>query len=474
MSPPLSQITSPSAFPSAHTVVCGAGIAGIAVAHSLAVTHGIRDVVVVDEGPPMSLTSDKSSECYRNWWPGPDDAMVQLINRSIDMLEAWSVESQDRFRMNRRGYLYATADTSKIPHMMDLARHAEAHGAGPLRVYRSVDDAMRYQPSSHTGYQGMPSGGDLFVDRDAIRAHFPYLSHDVVAVLHARRCGWFSGQQLGMYLLESARAAGVRFVSGKVTDVVVTAGQVAGVTILSANGESTTIDTSRFVNAAGPHARAVSRLVGVDLPIFSELHLKLAFEDTLGVVNRDSGLVIFDDEQLLDWSDEEREELAAHDETRWLTQTLPAGVHLRPEGYHNSQTVVMLWDYHSHEHYDPPIFPIPDDPYYTEVVMRGLSRLIPALAPYVERVPKSFIDGGYYTKTVENRPLIGSLPVAGAYVCAALSGFGLMAAPAAGELLAAQIVGHEAPAYAKAFLLSRYDDLEYVALVASWGDTGQL
>jgi hypothetical protein len=28
--------------------------------------------VIVGERPPLSRTSDKSTECYRNWWPGPD------------------------------------------------------------------------------------------------------------------------------------------------------------------------------------------------------------------------------------------------------------------------------------------------------------------------------------------------------------------------------------------------------------------
>ena len=72
---------------SAEIVICGAGIAGIAAAYHLAVKHGVRDVMLIDERAPMSLTSDKSTEAYRNWWPGPDDAMVRFMNRSIDLLE---------------------------------------------------------------------------------------------------------------------------------------------------------------------------------------------------------------------------------------------------------------------------------------------------------------------------------------------------------------------------------------------------
>jgi len=53
----------------------------------------------VDERPPLSLTSDKSTECYRNWWPGPGDDMVALMNRSIDLLEEEARESGNVFRL---------------------------------------------------------------------------------------------------------------------------------------------------------------------------------------------------------------------------------------------------------------------------------------------------------------------------------------------------------------------------------------
>jgi sarcosine oxidase, subunit beta len=59
-------------------------------------------------------------------------------------------------------------------------------------------------------------------------------------------------------------------------------------------------------------------------------------------------------------------------------------------------------------------------------------------------------------------------------VNAALSGYGLMAAPAAGELIAAQITGADVPSYAPKFRLDRYQDPAYQALLANWGSTGQL
>jgi glycine/D-amino acid oxidase-like deaminating enzyme len=45
----------------ADVVICGAGIAGVSAAYQLAVRHGVRNVVLVDERPPLTLTSDKST-----------------------------------------------------------------------------------------------------------------------------------------------------------------------------------------------------------------------------------------------------------------------------------------------------------------------------------------------------------------------------------------------------------------------------
>jgi glycine/D-amino acid oxidase-like deaminating enzyme len=100
--------------------------------------------------------------------------------------------------------------------------------------------------------------------------------------------------------------------------------------------------------------------------------------------------------------------------------------------------------------------------------------MIPGLEVYFGHMPKPVLDGGYYTKTRENRPLIGPLPVEGAYMIGALSGYGLMAACAAGELLAAHITGSDLPDYAPAFTLERYQDPAYQKLLAAWDQTGQI
>ena len=101
--------------------------------------------------------------------------------------------------------------------------------------------------------------------------------------------------------------------------------------------------------------------------------------------------------------------------------------------------------------------------------------MIPGLASYVREGVRALVDGGFYCKTAENRPLVGPLPLDGAYVCGALSGFGVMASHACGELLSLHVADEPLPDDAKWFLPSRYDDPEYCALVEKWGPlSGQL
>jgi glycine/D-amino acid oxidase-like deaminating enzyme len=50
----------------------------------------------------------------------------------------------------------------------------------------------------------------------------------------------------------------------------------------------------------------------------------------------------------------------------------------------------------------------------------------------------------------------------GAWVCGGLSGYGIMASQAAGELIGNHIAGSDLPTYADAFLPSRWDDAVYV------------
>ena len=117
----------------ADIVICGAGIMGISAAYQLAVKNGLKNILLIDDRSPLTLTSDKSTEAYRNWWPGPGDAMVRLMNRSIVLMEDMARTCNNVFKLNRRGYLYVTTDPARVAALRSSAEEASSLGAGELR-----------------------------------------------------------------------------------------------------------------------------------------------------------------------------------------------------------------------------------------------------------------------------------------------------------------------------------------------------
>lgn len=448
---------------SADMVICGAGIAGISTGYFATERLEGGTVVLCDPLPPLTLTSDKSTECYRNWWPNA--AMVALMNRSIALLDDLAEASDNAFHLNRRGYLYVTADSDRLRHMVAAASATSAAGGGPLRMHRRGQDGPRYARAAPDGWRGASTGADILPD--SVHDHFPFISESAVGAVHARTAGWFSAQQLGAWMLERARQRGLRLVRSAVVDVEVAGNAVVAVIL----ADGTRIATESVVNAAGPMLPEVAALMGSELPVHSELHLKVAFKDIRRVVPREAPMLIWSDPQWIDWSTEERRLLAAQGRSDLLGQ-MPAACHGRPEGGADSPWVLALWEYHTDVR--APMFPIPQDPLYAEVVLRGMTAMIPGLVAYRDRLPETVVDGGYYTKTAENRPLVGPTDVAGAYVVGALSGFGLMAACGVGELAALHATGGPLPDFAPAFSLERYDDPDYLEEMATLRDAGQL
>jgi len=434
-------------------VIVGAGIAGVSTAYHLAVRHGVRDVIVCDPLPPLSLTSDKSTECFRNWWPQP--AMVALMDRAIDLLEELGVP------LTRRGYVYLTASQDRLDEFERRARVVSQAGAGHLRVHRPLSGTAPCEAARE--WDRVQTGADLITDPDLIGRLFPAVGREVVGALHVRRAGWLDAQQLGARLLEDARSAGVELVHRSVVGV---QHDQHGVTAVDLD-DGDRIETPLVVIAAGPLIQHAVGLVGESLPVHAELHMKVAFKDHLGVVPRDAPLMIWDDPQRLDWDDDERAALRGIDPA--LLESLRGGAHLRPEGGPDSPWVLGLWEYETRVMH--PTFPVPVDSMYPEVVLRGLKTMVPGLASYVDRLPQTVVDGGYYLRTPENLPIIGPLRTPGAFVLGALSGYGIMASQAAAELLALHVTGSQVPGHADAFRLDRFDDPAYLSSVV---DTGQL
>ena len=449
----------------AEIVVCGAGMAGAAAAYHLAVRHGVPNVVIVDERPPMTLTSDKGTQGYRNWFDGPDDLMARFVSRSIGILEELAESSGNVFELSRHGYAFATADPHMRDWLRDQARRLESFGAGTAREHPG---RLPYEPVRDDDWHGVPDGCDLLLDAALVHEHFAFLRGDAIAVSHVRRAGWMDAIRLGHWLLEEACRHGARIVRDRFVGANTAGGRLTGVRLESGSSNA----TGRLAIAAGPRLPAVLGMLGIDLPVFLELHAKMRFDDRLGVLPRLAPFTIWNDPVgQLDWSAAERARFASDPNARWLLEPFPGGLHVRPIG--NERDVLLIWTFEvaPHEYVWPPAF----DPNLGDVLLRGFAHAMPRASSYIGEAHRGYVDGGYYAKTPENRPLVGPVEIDGVFLCAALSGYGIMASHAAGELVATHMTGGTLPSYAAALSPRRYADADYRRRLEGWdAKAGQL
>jgi glycine/D-amino acid oxidase-like deaminating enzyme len=251
-------------------------------------------------------------------------------------------------------------------------------------------------------------------------------------MLHVRRAGYMNAMKLGQWLLVRACAQGVDLVRDEVTGLALDGGRLTAVRLAS----GARIETEAFVLAAGPLLPDWASRLELGVPIVNELHGKVSFDDEAGVIPREAPLMIWNDTVDLG-----------------SLGTFPPAVHMRPRG---ARSVLGVWTYDARV--EPAVFPPTFPTNYAEVVLRGLAVMCPGLRSYVGRAGDAIVDGGYYCKAPDNRPLIGPTRINGVYALGALSGFGVMASQAAAELLAAHLLDQKLPDYAPAFHPSRFHD----------------
>jgi glycine/D-amino acid oxidase-like deaminating enzyme len=443
-----------------EAAVIGAGIVGIAAAYYLVKEQGLGNVVLIDPRDPMSLTSAQSGENYRNWWPHP--VMTAFTDHGIRLLEQIDHESGGRLNMTRGGYALVTRRARPEDLIRDLHRGYEGTGA-QVRIRDS--SASDYRPPLRTPWRGAPDGVDVLVDQELIRRAFPTYARDIATVIHIRRAGSISAQQLGQFMLEEILGHGARLVRAEVTGI--SARSPFDLELRSAGG-ALEVRADKLVNAAGPFLRDIAAMLGEDLPVKCVYQQKIAFQDRDGAIARDMPFTIDLDPQTLAWSDEDRELLASEPSACYLVEPMQGGIHCRPDGPADGSWIKLGWAYNeraSDPHRDDPI-----DPQFPDTVLRGASRLHPGLAAYIGRLPRGARHyGGYYTMTDENWPLIGKMKTEGAFVAGALSGFGSMAACATGALCAAWVAGQPLPHYARSLSSARHADRALMTELATLG-----
>jgi len=450
--------------------VIGAGVAGIATAYYLCKKYQRKSVTLIDSRDPMSYTSAQSGDNYRNWWPS--DLMAQFTNLSINLMQDIARESSNVLQMKQRGYAIATRQKEIDDLVSSLERNYE-RSPGLVRLHEQTS-ATHYTTPYAQNWDNSIDGVDILTNKALIREVFPAFNDDVENVIHIRRAGDISSQQMGQYMLQQIKPSGCNRLRGSVRNIVKNDRYELDIETKEGTVE---VKADIVINAAGPYVGDIADMLGVDLPIENIFHQKLAFEDHRCAVPRNQPFSIDIDKTILDWTDDERAALAEDPELKWLTHPIDGGIHCRPEGA--GQWIKLGWAYNRQ-------VSMPDDskeliedsmfnPNFPEVVLRGASKLNPNLTAYIESLPANRVHyGGYYTMTKENWPLIGPLDQSGAFVVGALSGFGCMAACAAGSICADWVCDGQRPDFADALSLQRYENPELLKQMAQSDDVGLL
>lgn len=352
----------------ADVVVIGGGVMGTSIAFHLARRRAGR-VILLEKNTVCSGTSAKSSAIVRTHYTTPTTAAMALMASRI--FEHWAAEVGGESGFVKTGMLVIGPADARDTVERTLAMNRS------LGIEASLVDAREVRRL----------GPQLHVADDAAvvwEPHSGYANPHDVASSFARRF-----VELGGSLRQSTPAIGI---------------DVSGGRVHSVTTPRDTIATAHVVIAAGPWARPVGRLAGLDLPVTPSHETILTLRPAF------------------DWSPRHP-----------VTLDLVNEVYLRPETgglllVGNTRDDIIPGDPDHYE--DRP------DPAYTMDALTRLARLIPAAA-------ETPIVGGWcgmYEVSPDWNPIMGTAAeVAGLHYAVGFSGHGFKLSPVVGLLMAEQV-----------------------------------
>ena len=401
-----------------HTIViCGAGIAGVATAYYLLQERTDSRVILIDKHQPLSFTTSKSGENFRDYWP--QKSMRQFVSDSIVLMnELRELYGKDSFNMVKSGYNF-------ISHLID----------NPIFETKNQEINEDY-------FQEI-------TDTNLIQQEYPYLDKGIKKIVRIKNAGKIDVYDLGNLMLREAKKLGLAQLQGEILGI---DKKGSGFTISLDDERS--IDTEKIVIAAGPFINEIAKMVGIVFPVSNTIQSKFIIPDPENIIPKNMPFTIYADAQYLDWSKEEAEFFSSDKQYQWLLEKFPGGLHIKPE----STGIKLGWAFQTQQ--VDPTWEIPSSDFFPQVVLKGASRFIPALAKYESNIPTPLIQyAGHYTRTNENWPLIGNTSIENIFVIGALAGYGTMAACAAGKLCTNYVLEKaDLPDYSPYFHPLRYQD----------------
>jgi glycine/D-amino acid oxidase-like deaminating enzyme len=413
--------------------ICGAGIAGVATAYFLLKERKDCKVILIDKNQPLSFTTSKSGENFRDYWP--EKNMRQFVGDSIQLMKELRAEfGDDSFEMKNSGYNFISHDVNN-----------------PIFGSGNKDGSADYL--------------EEITSAQVIQNNFPYLDKKIEKVVKIKNAGKIDVYNLGNLLLREAKKMGLVQVEGEILNIEKNDSKFK-VMLDSKNS----IEADKVVIATGPFLNTIAKMFGFQFPISNMLQRKFIIPDPFNIIPKNMPFTIYADAQHLNWSTDETEFFPTDKKYRWLLNKFPGGLHIKPE----KEGIKLGWAFQTEN--SQPSFEIPSFEFFPQVVLKGASRFIPELSAYENNIPTPLIEyAGYYTRTKENWPLIGQTEVDNVYVVGALAGYGTMSACAAGKLCASYIFAmDELPEYAAFFHPSRYENVEIIKAMNELDSDGQL
>ena len=361
-------------FNRADVVVIGGGIVGTATAFWL--SKAGLDVILIEMRDGLStLTTPASAECFRAQFTEP--AMSTLAKPSIEMFENFDevigIPGYD-ISIRQQGYLFLTDNPGMVKDLQDNVK--QVHKLG-------VTDSE-------------------FLDRDEILSRFPFLSPSVVAATFRQRDGWLSCHETTQGFAKGCNAR--FFLKTKATKINL---DTKGVCCVETNRGS--IQTRTVVNAAGPFAGQIGRMVDLELPL-EPVRRQKVFIATDVPIPQDAPFTVNVDNN-----------------SYWRPE--PGGV-------------LIGW-VDSDEPVSEPSENLKTDWEFPAITLDKVMRLTPFFEKVAEglKQPDINISAGHYVYTPDDQPLIGPVDeVPGFYLnCGYWAG--VMLSPEAGKRIADLVTG---------------------------------
>jgi len=365
-------------FGKTDAVVIGGGIVGTATAFWL--SRAGLDVVLLEMRDGLStLTTPASAECFRAQFTEP--AMAALAIPSIEMFENFDdVVGMPGYNISikQQGYLFITDDPALVD---DLKENVEQqHKLG-------VTDSE-------------------FLEHDEIVARFPYISPNVVAATFRQRDGWLSCHETTQGFAKGCSAR--FFINTKTLGIQTDQKGVCGV-----ETNRGILQSRIVVNAAGPFAAEIGKMVKVELPLETVRRQKVYIKTSVEI-----------------------------------PQDAPFTVNVSNNSYWRPEPggVLMAW-VDSDEPASQPTERVQTDWEFPAVTLDKVKHLTPLFEEVEKtiRQPDMNTSAGYYVYTPDDQPLIGPIPeVPGFYVnCGYWAG--VMLSPEAGKRISDLVTGKMDP-----------------------------